>query len=81
MNPTAYQKWWVRFWLRVWWYARKYALQQVRRHYPGEYQDARHAWGRDANLGGMLDTHAWVTDGLPDDLALHDGADNLLGLS
>lgn len=69
----------TRLWVRLWWYTRKRALRALREKFPGEYSDAHRAWARGARLDEPLDTPAWNTRGLVDDLALHDAADSLLG--
>lgn len=67
------------FWLRLWHFTRRRAIKAIAKEFPGEYEDARRVWRMDAHLGEILDSPAWITDGLADDLALHDAASSLLG--
>ena len=74
----------MRYWidtlaLRAWWLTRRYALKRIQRSFPGEYDDAHIVWRQYARLDRQLGGPAWNTRGLPDDLALHDAADSLLG--
>lgn len=69
----------TRLWVKLWWYARKRAIDALVEERPEQYIDACRAWRQGARLDSPLDTPAWNTRGLADDLALHDAADSLLG--